>query len=120
MQKPNAVCKVCGADYRICRDCTSMNSWRVSACSRQHYQIRQIFLSFRDGLISADVAKTMLDRVGEFDYSAFTPGYRAFFTMLYAEPAVDVQSVEVDESVVAPTQRKRRSTKAVEEAVDPI
>ena len=120
MQKPNAVCKVCGADYRICRDCTSMNSWRVSACSRQHYQIRQIFLSFRDGLISADVAKTMLDRVGEFDYSAFTPGYRAFFTMLYAVPAVDVQSVEDDEETVELTPKKRRSTKAVEEVVDPI
>ena len=62
----------------------------------------------------------MLDRVGEFDYNTFTPGYRAFFTMLYAEPAVDVQSVEADEEVVEPTQRKRRSTKTVEEVVDPI
>ena len=120
MNKTNAECKVCGAGYMICQDCTSVNSWRIAACSRQHYQIRQIFLSYRDGLISADVAKEMLDRVGEFDYSAFTPGYRAFFTMLYAVPAVDVQSVEADEVVVAPTQRKRRSAKAVEEAVDPI
>ena len=120
MKKPNAECKVCGAGYTICHDCTSVNSWRIAACSRQHYQIRQIFLSFRDGLISADVAKEMLDRVGEFDYSAFTPGYKAFFTMLYAEPAVDVQNVDVDEEVVEPITKKRRSTKAVEEVVDPI
>ena len=120
MKHPNAECKVCGEGYTICHDCTSVNSWRIAACSRQHYQIRQIFLSFRDGIISADVAKEMLDRVGEFDYSAFTPGYRAFFTMLYAEPAVDVQSVEDDEVVVELTPKKRRSTKAVEEVVDPV
>ena len=120
MQQPNAVCKVCGAGYRICRDCTSVNSWRVAACSRQHYQIRQIFLSFRDGLISADVAKTMLSRVGDFDYSAFTPGYRAFFTMLYAEPVVDVQSVEADAEVVQPTPKKRRSVRSIEEQPDPV
>ena len=110
-KQANAVCQVCGAPYHICHDCTSVNSWRVAACSSQHYQIRMIFLQHRDGLISEDMAKEMLARVGELDFSGFTAGYKAFFEKLYEPPVVGIDDVDVAEQEPVATAVKRRRTK---------
>lgn len=110
-QQTNAICQVCGAPYKICHVCTSVNSWRVAACSTQHYQIRMIYLQFRDGLISEDAAKEMLARVGELDYSGYTAGYKAFFEKLYEPPVVGIDDVDVVEEEPVVTAVKRRRTK---------
>lgn len=105
-KKSNAICQVCGTPYYICKNCEKLNSWKTSACSTQHFQIRQIYLQYRDKLITLKQATTMLSHLGEIDYSNFTDGYKAFFEMVYM-PVPD-PSDEVKEQAIP---KKKKSTK---------
>lgn len=114
--QPNANCLVCGKAYHVCRDCKNANSWRFATCCPSHFQVRAIFLDYRDGIITLDTARAQMARVGSLDISEFKDGYKKFFDLLYSkvipEPEVAelVGEIVIDPEAVAPKKRRTKKT----------
>lgn len=120
--QPNANCLVCGKAYHVCRDCKNANSWRYATCSPAHFQIRAIYLNYRDGLIDLDRARAQMNRVEHSDWHDFKSGYQKFFELLYPtvvneglEPVVE--GVEIDTLELPVEKPKKKRTKKI---VEPI
>ena len=113
--QPNANCLVCGRAYHVCRDCKNANSWRFATCCPSHFQVRAIFLDYRDGIITLDAARAQMARVGSLDISEFKDGYKKFFDLLYSKAIPEPEVAEsVDEIVIEPelvVPKKRRTKK---------
>lgn len=114
--QPNANCLVCGKAYHVCRDCKNANSWRFATCCPSHFQVRAIFLDYRDGLITLDTARAQMARVGSLDISEFKDGYKKFFDLLYSksipEPEVSdaVGEIVIEPEAVVPKKRRTKKT----------
>ena len=119
--QPNANCLVCGKAYHVCRDCKNANSWRFATCCPSHFQVRAIFLDYRDGLITLETARTQMARVGSLDISEFKDGYKKFFDLLYSKSIPEPEVAEaVDEIVIEPeavVPKKRRTKKTDDETM---
>lgn len=103
MAGTNANCLVCNKEYTVCRDCQNANSWRHATCCPSHFQVRAIFLDYRDGLISIEQAREQMARVGSLDISGFRDGYKKFFDLLYSKSIPEPEVAEaVDEIVIEP------------------
>lgn len=74
------VCYVCAKEYDACPNCedSHINPWRKTVCSREHFQIRDVYFQYRDGSISAAQAKEMLERIGITDGDNLKQGYQNF------------------------------------------
>lgn len=116
MAGTNANCLVCNKAYHVCRDCKNVNSWRYATCCPSHFQVRAIFLDYRDGLISIEQARAQMARVGPLDISDFRDGYKKFFDLLYSksipepEVAEAVEEIQVDPEAVVPKKRRAKKT----------
>ena len=119
--QPNANCLVCGKAYHVCRDCKNANSWRFATCCPSHFQVRAIFLDYRDGVITLDTARAQMARVGSLDISEFKDGYKKFFDLLYSKSIPEPEVADaVDEIVIEPeavVPKKRRTKKTDEETM---
>lgn len=119
--QPNANCLVCGKAYHVCRDCKNANSWRFATCCPSHFQVRAIFLDYRDGVITLDTARAQMARVGSLDISEFKDGYKKFFDLLYSKSIPEPEVAEaVDEIVIEPeaiVPKKRRTKKTDDETM---
>lgn len=103
----NTQCLVCGKSYHVCRDCDSINSWRRAACCPEHFQVRQIFLSHRDGTLDDAQAKQGLEYIGVTNGDNFNEGYRKWFQKLFAPVVVDEPIFE-DEPVVTTKKNHKK------------
>ena len=114
--QPNANCLVCGKAYHVCRDCKNANSWRFATCCPSHFQVRAIFLDYRDGVITLDTARAQMARVGSLDISEFKDGYKKFFDLLYSksipEPEVSdaVGEIVIEPEAIVPKKRRTKKT----------
>lgn len=107
-----ALCLVCGHEYDLCKDCeqSRINPWRKTVCCVEHFQIRQVFLQYRDGCIDLTEAKQMLEGIGQTSGDGLKPSYQEFFAKVFAEQeTVNVKPESVEEVVV----------EAAEEEVEP-
>lgn len=87
-------CYVCGKEYNICGDCESsrMNPWRRTTCCVEHYQIRQVFLQYRDGHITIDEARQMLEGIGQTSGEGLNGLYQGFFRKVFEPETVETKS----------------------------
>lgn len=114
--QPNANCLVCGKAYHVCRDCKNANSWRFATCCPSHFQVRAIFLDYRDGVITLDTARAQMARVGSLDISEFKDGYKKFFDLLYSksipepEVAAAIDEIVIEPEAVVPKKRRTKKT----------
>lgn len=79
-------CYVCGKEYEVCHSCdgTRINPWRKTVCCPQHYQVRMVYFEYRDGSITADQAREMLEHIGITDASGLKEGYQDFFKQVFS------------------------------------
>ena len=120
MTGTNANCLVCNKAYHVCRDCQNTNSWRHATCCPSHFQVRAIFLDYRDGLISIEQAREQMARVGSLDISEFRDGYKKFFDLLYSKSIPEPEVAEaVDEIVIEPEAvvPKKKRVKKTEDSM---
>lgn len=57
-------CWICGKEYDACTTCNNINGWRKYACTPEHYQIHQIIIENREGIISDKEATECLASYG--------------------------------------------------------
>lgn len=108
-KEPNANCLVCGKPYYVCRDCNGINSWRRAACCPEHFQIRQVYLSHRDGELTDEQAKQGLQYIGVTSGDNLNEGYRQWVNNLFA-PIVEYEEFIYEEPVVV-TKKSSKKTK---------
>lgn len=112
MNGTNANCLVCDKAYHVCRNCQNANSWRYATCCPSHFQVRAIFLDYRDGLITIKQAREQMARVGPLDISGFRDGYKKFFDLLYAtsipesKVAEAVGDISIEPEAVVPKKKR--------------
>lgn len=86
-------CYVCGKEYNVCGDCETsrLNPWRRTACCVEHYQIRQVFLQYRDGHITVDEARQMLEGIGQTTGEGLNGLYQGFFSKVFEPIPVETK-----------------------------
>lgn len=81
----------------MCPTCeeSRLNPWRKTVCCAQHYQLREVYLQFRDGIITMDQAKEMLENIGitVSDGDNLKQGYKDFLNKVFEAGISPVVSV---------------------------
>lgn len=82
-------CYVCDKRYSACPTCDDLRfrPWLKVACCREHYQVRQTFLKYRDGEICADEAREMLEQMGVTSPAGMNETYKKFYAEVFPEGA---------------------------------
>lgn len=57
-------CWICGKQYEYCYKCDKVNSWKLSACSRVHFQINTILNEYRGKVLTILEAKEKFNNIG--------------------------------------------------------
>lgn len=57
-------CWICGKEYEYCYKCNKLNSWKLTACSRTHFQIVNILDEYRGGVLSPEQAVEKFNNIG--------------------------------------------------------
>ena len=120
MAGTNANCLVCNKEYTVCRDCQNANSWRYATCCQSHFQVRAIFLDYRDGLISIEQAREQMARVGSLDISEFRDGYKKFFDLLYSKVIPESEVAEAVDGILIEPEAVVPKKKRVKKIEDPM
>lgn len=97
---------MCGKEYDVCPTCeeSRLNPWRKTVCCAQHYQIRMVYLQYKDGCVTIEQAKEMLDNIGCIDISGLKPGYQEFIKQ--------TQHVVTDNPVTPSVFKKAKKNKS--------
>jgi len=91
-------CYVCGKEYTVCKSIrdSKMNPWRKTACCIEHFQIRQVYMQYRDGAINKVVAREMLEHIGVTSGKGLKQGYHEFFEEIFKEDPIPVEEVQAE------------------------
>ena len=57
-------CWICGEEYDYCPNCNDIGSWRIKACTPEHYQVIQIFNDYHAKVINAKEAIELFANIG--------------------------------------------------------
>ena len=92
----------------MCPTCeeSRLNPWRKTVCCAQHYQIRMVYLQYKDGCVTIEQAKEMLENIGATDGSGLKPGYQDFFKQIFS-----TNKVVAEETVATSVFKKKRKSK---------
>lgn len=99
MERKIRRCVVCGSEYKFCPRCNEDADkplWYFTFCAEQCKNIYNITSGYEDGKITANVAKTKLDKLDLSKLDKFGTSYKASIEKI---TSTAVKEVIVDEAV---------------------
>ena len=99
MERKIRRCVVCGSEYKFCPRCNEDADkalWYFTFCAEQCKNIYNITSGYEDGKITANVAKTKLDKLDLSKLDKFGTSYKASIEKINSTA---VKEVIVDEAV---------------------
>lgn len=57
-------CIICGKQYTYCPNCANTHGWRFYTDSYEHYQIYMAITQYKDGFMTKEDARTILNGLG--------------------------------------------------------
>ena len=101
-------CWVCGKVYEYCYKCDKVNSWKLSACSRVHFQIITILNEYHGKVLTIKEAQQKLSNIGidvNSDLSDLLPAVKAEIMQIvnYVDTSIVEDKMDVDNDMVADT-----------------
>lgn len=99
-------CWVCGKVYEYCYKCDKVNSWKLSACSRVHFQIITILNEYHGKVLTIKEAQQKLSNIGidvNSDLSDLLPAVKAEITQIvnYVDTSIVENNIDVGNDVIA-------------------
>lgn len=93
----------------MCPTCEEarINPWRKTVCCAQHFQIRLAYLQYKDGDVTIEQAREMLENIGVTDGSGLKPGYQDFFKQIFG-----TNQVVAEKPAAASVFKKEKKNKA--------
>ena len=103
----NSTCRICGKGYHRC-NCHSEGSWRKVTDTSEHYQIFCVIRDYRNGVISASKANTLLSKMDLREKDSFVPNVKeAIAEITSKKKSLDKKSEENKKEIVNTVAEKQ-------------
>lgn len=128
-EKNNAICTICGKEYRRCISCKSQmkaEPWKIYADTPEHYKIFQVIQGFDSGVYTKEEARDKLKNINLSDLDELRDHIKKIIKNIMKEDKrqKEVDSV-IDESLNKSTSivssyagRKRKYSESAEVIVE--
>lgn len=109
MAEVKATCLLCGKEYRVCKLCSATKRytpWKIDFDDPRHFKIYAVVRDIREGTITAEEAKEMLDqlKVTVKEVKSFVPSVRQTLA-----PIMGISEVTAVEPKKMATEEEKKS-----------
>jgi len=96
----NATCRICGKGYHRC-NCHAEGSWRKVTDTAEHYQIFCVMRDYNNGIIDANKASALLDKMDLSEKDSFRESVKETLTEIASKKKVVEKKIEAQAKQIA-------------------
>ena len=103
MAENNAVCSICGKEYRMCLSCSDamkLHPWKIYTDTSECFKVFQVVRGFSTGVYTKDEAREKLQSVDLKDINSFRPHIKQIVKDILKEENAVVNTAEKIENTV--------------------
>ena len=96
----NSTCRICGKGYHRC-NCRSEGSWRKVTDTAEHYQIFCVVRDYNNGIIDANRASSLLEKMDLSEKDSFKESVKDVLTEIASKKKVVEKKIEAQAKQIA-------------------